>query len=269
MAGKDQRLAIPAARGSFLRRGGVGDRLPGGATRLTARAGVNPVAVPEGVIFPDVSPLEDLTIRLRYGIGVHEKPVHLIYFGPVIARRRWPDYRVAILGIDLRTLPPDVEGPVFPLPGWEIQTYGRRLLMLHAQVFWRDSPVFADWRWDRRWGPGVAPKESIRDVEHKRNREDVRRAERALELLRGQAPRGPSEIDREDILNAWAAAGRRWLKVRRERGYATITEDVTWEQVADALPGNRKKITDRASDRGVSIKDVHQRIDDLDRWEVH
>jgi len=83
------------------------------------------VAVPEGVIFQDVSPIEDLTIRLRYGIGVHEKPVHLIYFGPVIARRPWPDYRVEVLGIDLRTLPLGVEGPIFPLTGWEVQSYGR------------------------------------------------------------------------------------------------------------------------------------------------
>lgn len=105
MTDRDRGLPKPSANVTATRRGGIDDRLPGGATRLTARAGVRPVAVPEGVIFQDVSPIEDLTIRLRYGIGVHEKPVHLIYFGPVIARRPWPDYRVEVLGIDLRTLP--------------------------------------------------------------------------------------------------------------------------------------------------------------------
>lgn len=111
---------------------------------------------------------------------------------------------------------------------------------------------------------------SIQGIELKRNREDVRMAERGLDLLSGRAPRGPSEIDREDILNEWANAGRHWLKIRRAKGYPVGAEDVTWEQVVDALPGkrSRKKITDRASERGISIRDVWQRMTGLDRWEA-
>jgi len=109
---EETRIALPSERG--LRRGGVGDRLPSGGTRLTARKGAAPVALPYAYIYErqPITWVADIAERLELGVYPHEKIVTWEIYDPHMARRHQPGYRVKVTGIVPESLERPWDGPV-------------------------------------------------------------------------------------------------------------------------------------------------------------
>jgi hypothetical protein len=245
-----------------MRRGGIGDRLPGNATRRTARRGVGPVALPQAWLPIDTgaSIIDDIALRLQLGVRPHEVLLYWEIHDPHLARRHWPEYWVRIWGIDLDSVTDSITvGPVFTLPSPEgFPTHECRILRLRAEVRWRDSPVFALFEYRRGWSE---VKISIKGIESERNEYDVRMAEKGRRLAEGLAPRGPTPIGREQELDRLARLGLKWLQVP---GTGRSPQDLTWPIIA-MVNGNRnpKKVQAYASERDIGIDAIRQRAGEI------
>lgn len=248
----------PTQRALVPRRGGIGDRLPGNATRRTARRGVGPVALPRAWIPIDTGAtlVDDLATRRTLGVRPHEQLVHWVIVDPHLARRHWPDYWVRIWGIDLATVTdPVTVGPIFTLPSQPgSPTDGRRLLRLEAEVRWRDSPVYALSKYRRGW-PRV--KITIERIEDRRNEVDVQMAEQGRRLAEGLAPRGRPRSSREQELDRLARLGLAWVQVP---GTGRSPADLTWPILALADQRRPEKLKATASARSIGIADVQRRV---------
>lgn len=244
------------------RRGGIGDRLPREARRRTARHGVGPVALPHAWIPIDsgATLVDDIATRLTLGVKPHEVLCEWIIGDPFLARRHWPDYWVRIWGIDLASIRDLVAvGPAFTLPSpRESPTDGRQLLRLEAEVHWRDSKVYALFKYRRGW-PKV--KVTIEGIEDRRNEYDVQMAEQGRRLAEGLAPRGRPPVDRELELDRLARLGLAWVRVP---GTGRSPGDLTWPILADADGGrDSKKLQARAGPRSIGIDDVRVRASEI------
>lgn len=238
-----------------VRSGGIGDQLPGGATRRTARGGQAPVALPRAWVTNTsvLSLVDDVALRLRLGVQPHELLVEWTIVDPHLAHRSWPTYWLRIWGIDLASvIDPITIGPVFTLaspPG--SPTHARRLLLLEAEVHWQDSPVYARFRYRRGW-PEV--KLSIEGIEHQRSRYDVQMAQRGLALARGMAPRGRPPRDREPELDRLADLARRWARQKHR-----ALDDVQWQHL-EATDMRAPRTLERAAARlSIHIDDILKR----------
>ena len=140
-------------------------------------------------------------------------------------------------------------------------THGRKILLLRAEVRWKDSPVFGLMQYRRGWPEA---KITIESIEHQRNRYDVQMAEQGMALARGYAPRGRTPYGRPEELDRLARLGLKWVRVP---GTGRSPEDLTWPVIA-MTDGDRraKKVQGQASKLAISIKDVRQRALEFERW---
>jgi hypothetical protein len=249
-----------AQRTLVTRGGGIGARLPGNATRKTARKGVAPVALPYAWFTTLATPsvIDDIAEYDRLGIKPHEVLREWISVDGHLARRHQPEFWLRIKGIDLASITDsDDLGPRFSLPSPPgSRTDGVTLLWLHAEVRWRDSPVYGLLQFRRGW-PEV--KITIEGIEHARNRYDVQMAERGLALAQGVAPRGRTPVGPEQELDRLADLARRWAEAT-----GRAIDDVTWRHLAVTDVCNRKKLEHKASSRGIRIGDVQRRARERD-----
>jgi hypothetical protein len=257
----------PAQSTAATRRGGIGDRLPGGATRLTARRGASPITLPYMAIrnLDALQLLDDIALRIKLGVHPYEDLWMLEHFDSYLARRHQPDYWTRTWGIDLDTIV-DPLGPaavtVISLPSTPgFPTHGLRLLLLRREVRWRDSPVYGLVRYRRGW---PTSKITIEGIEHQRNRYDVQMAERGLALARGDAPRGRTPIGRLEELDRLADLARRWA---RGKPHHTL-DDVQWQHLALTDLRSQQTLERAAGKLSIRIEDVRQRAREHPAWAI-
>jgi len=251
-------------RKTITRSGGIGDWLPGNATRKTARAGVAPIALPHAYIPITSAPslIEDTAKRLELGVHPHELLVLWEIHNVTMARRHWPDHWGKIEGIDIDSITdPIITGPIFTIPSSPgSPTHRRQILLLRAEARWRDSPVYGLLQYRRGW-PDV--KVTIEGIEHQRNRHDVQMAQRGLELVQGHAQRGRPPLDREPELDRLADLARRWACKTNH-----TPDDVQWQHLAMTDVRDQKTLEKAAGKLDIKIGDIQQRARERDAQDI-
>ena len=256
-----------------VRSGGIGDVLSPGVVRKTARAGIHPLAVPRGMarLILDRSYAADAVERQYLNVAPDVPLTYLTIEDAILARRHWPEYRVVMIGVDLRhvnwggRIPEGIYLPIYPSKGHELQTYGTRILRLCTRIYWNDSPIYGEFLWQPGWN-GERSSTQGEGVELRCNQHAVLMAQRGLELFQGIPPRGRTAADREEELVRLARLGLRWARVS---GKGRSPDDITWPVIA-LTDADRpvKKIQARASKRNIGIEDVRRRAREIESRDI-
>ena len=267
----EQRGKQPRATNSqqiALRSGGIGEPLRSGGVRRTARTGVRPLALPHEMarLFVRQSHAVDAAEREYLDVAVDVPLTYLSIEDAILARRHWPEYRVVMIGVDLRhtgwgeRIPQGIYLPIYPNKGDEVQTYGTRFLRLCTRIYWKSSPIYGELLWQLGWD-GEHPSIRGEGIGLRHNREAVFMAQQGLELLQGIVPRGrtPGERDRE--LDRLARIGLKWVQ---QPGKGHTPDQLDWSIIA-MTDRNRGvgKVKTAASKKGIGIEDVRQRAREL------